>query len=138
MTKIAIVGNLTADPELRFINSGAAVASFTIADTPRVYDKTSGEFKDGETTFWRCSLWREAGENAAESLTRGTRVVAIGETKTRSYEANGEKRSVVEVTVDEIGPSLRYATASVTKTNRGGAKPAAGGWPETNTEDAPF
>ena len=138
MTRIAIVGNLTADPELKFTQSGAAVASFTIADTPRIYDKTSGEFKDGETTFWRCTAWRDIAENLAESLSRGTRVVAYGETKTRSFESNsGEKRSVTEVTVEEIGPSLRYATAKPVKTNRGGGKPA-GAWPESNTSDAPF
>lgn len=136
MTQIAIVGNLTADPELKFIQSGAAVATFTIADTPRVYDKTSGEFKDGETTFWKCSMWREPGENAAESLTRGTRVVAIGETKTRSYETNdGDKRSVTEVEIREIGPSLRYATAKVIKKNSG-SKATAGAW--ESTTDAPF
>ena len=137
MTKICIVGNLTADPELKFTQSGAAVATFTIADTPRVYDKTTGEFKDGETTFWRCSMWREAAENLSESLTRGTRVLAIGETKTRSFETNGEKRSVVEVTVEEIGPSLRYATAKVTKRNGTTAAGKNTSW-ESTTTDAPF
>lgn len=119
-TTITVVGNLTADPELRFTPSGAAVANFTVASTPRTYDRQSGEWKDGEALFLRCNIWREAAENVAESLTRGARVVVTGRLKQRSFETReGEKRTVVEVEVDEIGPSLRYATAKVTKTSRG-------------------
>ena len=120
-TTITIVGNLTADPELRFIPSGAAVANFTVASTPRTYDRQSGEWKDGEALFLRCNVWREAAENVAESLTRGSRVIVTGRLKQRSFETReGEKRTVVEVEVDEIGPSLRYATAKVNKANRTG------------------
>lgn len=144
MTTITVVGNLTGDPELRFINSGAAVANFTIASTPRVYDKQAGEYKDGETLFLRCSLWRDAAENVAESLHRGTRVIATGKLKSRSYDKDGEKRTVIELEVDEIGPSLRYATAAVTKSSRGGggfgqakSKPADDPW-GTSTDEAPF
>jgi single-strand DNA-binding protein len=118
-TTITVVGNLTADPELRFTPSGAAVANFTVASTPRIYDRQSGEWKDGEALFLRCNIWREAAENVAESLTRGSRVIVSGRLKQRSYETReGEKRTVVEVEVDEIGPSLRYATAKVNKASR--------------------
>jgi single-strand DNA-binding protein len=121
-TNITVVGNLTADPELRFTPSGAAVANFTVASTPRIYDRQSGEWKDGEALFLRCNIWREAAENVAESLTRGSRVVVTGRLKQRSFETReGEKRTVVEVEVDEIGPSLRYATAKVNKASRGGS-----------------
>ncbi|WP_264033921.1 single-stranded DNA-binding protein, partial [Mycobacterium interjectum] len=110
-TTITVVGNLTADPELRFTPSGAAVANFTVASTPRIYDRQSGEWKDGEALFLRCNIWREAAENVAESLTRGARVIVTGRLKQRSFETReGEKRTVVEVEVDEIGPSLRYAS----------------------------
>ena len=130
-TTITIVGNLTADPELRFIPSGAAVANFTVASTPRTYDRQSGEWKDGEALFLRCNVWREAAENVAESLTRGSRVIVTGRLKQRSFETReGEKRTVVEVEVEEIGPSLRYATAKVNKANRsvgGGGGFGAGG-----------
>ncbi|HZQ32433.1 MAG TPA: single-stranded DNA-binding protein [Mycobacterium sp.] len=120
-TNITVVGNLTADPELRFTPSGAAVANFTVASTPRIYDRQSGEWKDGEALFLRCNIWREAAENVAESLTRGARVIVTGRLKQRSFETReGEKRTVVEVEVDEIGPSLRYATAKVNKASRGG------------------
>jgi single-strand DNA-binding protein len=120
-TTITVVGNLTADPELRFTPSGAAVANFTVASTPRIYDRQSGEWKDGEALFLRCNIWREAAENVAESLTRGSRVIVQGRLKQRSFETReGEKRTVVEVEVDEIGPSLRYATAKVNKASRGG------------------
>ncbi|MCB1290879.1 single-stranded DNA-binding protein [Mycolicibacterium sp.] len=120
-TTITVVGNLTADPELRFTPSGAAVANFTVASTPRIYDRQSGEWKDGEALFLRCNIWREAAENVAESLTRGARVIVTGRLKQRSFETReGEKRTVVEVEVDEIGPSLRYATAKVHKAGRGG------------------
>src|ERR1700759_3697389 len=119
-TVITVVGNLTADPELRFTPSGAAVASFTIASTPRTFDRNSNEWKDGDALFMRCSIWRQAAENCAESLQRGMRVVASGRLKQRSFETReGEKRTVVEMDVDEIGPSLRYATAKVNRTQRG-------------------
>jgi single-strand DNA-binding protein len=119
-TIITVVGNLTADPELRFTPSGAAVASFTIASTPRTFDRNSNEWKDGDALFLRCSIWRQAAENVAESLQRGMRVVASGRLKQRSYETReGEKRTVVEMEVDEVGPSLKYATAKVNRTQRG-------------------
>ena len=120
-TTITVVGNLTADPELRFTPSGAAVANFTVASTPRIYDRQSGDWKDGEALFLRCSIWREAAENVAESLTRGSRVIVTGRLKQRSFETReGEKRTVMEVEVEEIGPSLKYATAKVNKASRGG------------------
>ena len=120
-TTITVVGNLTADPELRFTPSGAAVANFTVASTPRMFDRQTNEWKDGEALFLRCSIWREAAENVAESLTRGSRVIVQGRLKQRSFETReGEKRTVVEVEVDEIGPSLRYATAKVNKASRSG------------------
>ena len=117
-TTITIIGNLTDAPELRFTASGAAVANFTVASTPRTFDKQSNEWKDGETLFMRCSIWRDAAENVAESLTRGTRVIVTGRLKSRSYEKDGEKRTVIELDVDEVGPSLKYATARVTKAQR--------------------
>ncbi|MBA2554070.1 MAG: single-stranded DNA-binding protein [Geodermatophilaceae bacterium] len=119
-TILTVVGNLTADPELRFTPSGAAVANFTVASTPRTFDKNSNEWKDGDALFLRCSIWRQAAENVAESLTRGARVVVTGRLKQRSFETKeGEKRTVVELDVDEVGPSLKYATAKVTKASRG-------------------
>ena len=119
-TIITVVGNLTADPELRFTPSGAAVANFTIASTPRTFDRNSNEWKDGEALFLRCTIWRQPAENVAESLQRGCRVVASGRLKQRSFETReGEKRTVIELEVDEIGPSLRYATAKVNRTQRG-------------------
>jgi single-strand DNA-binding protein len=127
-TVITIIGNLTADPELRFTPSGAAVANFTVASTPRQFDRQSNEWKDGETLFMRCSVWRDAAENVAESLQRGARVIVSGRLKSRSYETKeGEKRTVVEMDVDEIGPSLRSATAKVNKTQRGGGGGGFGG-----------
>jgi single-strand DNA-binding protein len=118
---ITVVGNLTADPELRFTPSGAAVANFTVASTPRTLDRQSNEWRDGEPLFLGCSVWRQAAENAAESLTRGMRVIVTGRLKARSYETReGEKRTVFEIEVDEVAPSLRYATAKVTKTSRSG------------------
>ena len=127
-TVITVVGNLTADPELRFTPAGAAVANFTVASTPRVFDRQSNEWKDGEALFLRCNIWREAAENVAESLTRGSRVIVQGRLKQRSYETReGEKRTVVELEVDEIGPSLRYATAKVNKAGRGGGGGGFGG-----------
>jgi single-strand DNA-binding protein len=120
-TILTVVGNLTADPELRFTPSGAAVANFTVASTPRIFDRQSNEWKDGDALFMRCSIWREAAENVAESLTRGSRVIVQGRLKQRSYETReGEKRTVVELEVEEIGPSLKYATAKVNKANRSG------------------
>ena len=119
-TVITVVGNLTADPELRFTPSGAAVANFTVASTPRTFDRQSGEWRDGEALFLRCAIWRQAAENVAESLTRGARVVVTGRLKQRSFEVEGQKRTVIEMDVDEIGPSLRYATATVNKISRSG------------------
>ncbi len=132
-TVITVVGNLTADPELKFTQSGAAVANFTVASTPRSFDKQSGDWKDGEALFLRCSVWRQPAENVAETLTRGARVIVQGRLRQRSFETReGEKRTVVELEVDEIGPSLRYATATVNRATRssdaGGyssARPAA-------------
>ena len=118
---VTIVGNLTDDPELRFTPSGAAVANFTRRLEPRILDKQTNEWKDGDTTFLRCNVWRQAAENVAESLQRGMRVIVNGRLKQRSYETKeGEKRTVVELEVDEVGPALRYATAKVTKVSRGG------------------
>jgi single-strand DNA-binding protein len=126
-TVITVIGNLTSDPELRWTPSGAAVANFTIASTPRTLDRESQEWKDGDALFLRCSVWRQAAENAAESLTRGSRVMAQGRLKQRSFETKeGEKRTVIELEVDEIGPSLRYATATVSKAARSGNGPGGG------------
>ena len=120
-TPITVIGNLTADPELRFTPSGAAVANFTVASTPRTFDRQSNEWKDGEALFLSCSVWRQAAENAAESLVRGMRVIVQGNLKARSYETReGEKRTVFEIDVEEVGPSLRSATAKVAKTSRSG------------------
>jgi single-strand DNA-binding protein len=132
-TVITIVGNLTDDPELRFTPSGAAVANFRVASTPRTFNRQANAWEDGDPLFLSCSVWRQAAENVAESLQRGARVVVTGRLKQRSYETReGEKRTVFEVDVDEIGPSLRYATAKVTKTQRSGggfgnAQPSGGG-----------
>jgi single-strand DNA-binding protein len=127
-TVITVVGNLTDDPELRFTPSGAAVANFTVASTPRTLDRQTNEWKDGDALFLRCSIWRQAAENVAESLTRGMRVVVSGRLRQRSYETKeGEKRTVVELEVEEIGPSLKYATAKVTKANRPGGQGGSGG-----------
>ncbi|MDF2822742.1 MAG: single-strand binding protein [Mycobacterium sp.] len=128
-TIITVIGNLTADPELRFTPSGAAVANFTVASTPRQFDRQTNEWKDGEALFLRCNIWREAAENVAESLTRGSRVIVSGRLKQRSFETReGEKRTVVELEVDEIGPSLRYATAKVNKASRSGGGGGGGGF----------
>jgi len=127
-TILTVVGNLTADPELRFTPSGAAVANFTVASTPRTFDRQTQEWKDGDALFLRCNVWRQAAENVAESLTRGARVVVSGRLKQRSFETKeGEKRTVVELEVDEVGPSLRYATAKVTKASRGSGGGTGGG-----------
>ncbi|WP_300344098.1 single-stranded DNA-binding protein [Nesterenkonia sp.] len=121
-TIMTVVGYLTADPELRYTPSGAPVSNFTIASTPRYFDRSANEWKDGETLFMRCSLWREAAENASESLRKGMRVIAQGRLKARSFETReGERRTAWELDVDEIGPSLRKATAQVQKTTGGGA-----------------
>jgi single-strand DNA-binding protein len=119
-TIITVVGNLTADPELRFTPSGAPVANFTVASTPRNFDRQSGEWKDGDAMFLNCAVWRQAAENVAESLTKGMRVIVQGRLRSRSYETReGEKRTVFEVEVEEIGPALKYATAKVTRSSSG-------------------
>ena len=161
-TTITMIGNLVDDPELRFTPSGAAVAKFRVASTPRYLDKQTNEWKDGESLFLQCQIWRQAAENVAESLTKGMRVILSGRLKQRSYETKeGEKRTVFEVEVDEVGPSLRNATAKVTRTQRAGgsggaAAPAAaesfgddpwaaattssagGGWGTSTTDEPPF
>ena len=161
-TTITMIGNLVDDPELRFTPSGAAVAKFRVASTPRYLDKATNEWKDGESLFLQCQIWRQAAENVAESLTKGMRVILSGRLKQRSYETKeGEKRTVFEVEVDEVGPSLRNATAKVTRTQRAGgsggaAAPAAadsfgddpwaaattssagGGWGSSTTDEPPF
>ena len=159
-TNITMIGNLVNDPELRFTPSGAAVAKFTVASTPRYLDKATNEWKDGDSLFLSCQIWRQAAENVAESLTRGMRVIVSGRLKQRSYETKeGEKRTVFEVEVDEVGPSLRNATAKVTKINRGAstcgagsfstpvetssaedpwsAAPVGGGWSSAGSDDQP-
>ena len=124
-TVITVIGNLTADPELRWTQSGAAVADFTVASTPRTYDRNAGEWRDGDTLFMRCSVWRETAENVAESLRKGMRVIVQGRLTQRSYDTQqGERRTVVELQVDEIGPSLRRARAQVTRNQ---AQPASAG-----------
>jgi single-strand DNA-binding protein len=138
-TVITVVGNLVDDPELRFTPSGAAVANFRIASTPRTFDKQSNEWKDGEALFLSCSVWRQAAENVAESLTRGMRVVVQGRLKARSYETReGEKRTVFEIEVEEVGPSLKYATAKVTKASRGGGGGGYGGGAPQGGGDDPW
>src|SRR5699024_9380081 len=122
-TVITVIGNLTADPELRFTQSGIAVASFTIASTPRMFDRQANEWRDGEALFLRCSIWRDAAENVTESLEKGTRVIAQGRAKQRSFtDREGNNRTTIELDVDEIGPALRYATAKPTKVQRGGGR----------------
>ena len=128
-TVITVVGNLTSDPELRFTPNGSAVANFTVASTPRIFDRQANEFKDAETLFLRCSTWREQAENVAASCQRGTRVIVQGRLKSRSFETQeGEKRTVMELEVDEVGPSLRRATATVVKAQgtQGGFQQAGG------------
>ena len=158
-TVITIIGNTTAPAELRFTPSGAAVANFTVASTPRTFDKNSNEWKDGTTLFMRCSAWRELAENVAETLAQqGTRVIVSGRLTQREYEKDGQKRTVIELEVDEIGPSLKYATAKVTRTQRkeqgnsagfaapgapgpgwGGNQPAQGsqGWGQGGADNSP-
>ena len=160
-TTITMIGNLVDDPELRFTPSGAAVAKFRVASTPRYLDKATNEWKDGESLFLQCQIWRQAAENVAESLTKGMRVILSGRLKQRSYETKeGEKRTVFEVEVDEVGPSLRNATAKVTPQRAGGTggaaapaatesfnddpwaaattSPAGGGWGTSTTDEPPF
>jgi len=148
-TVITVIGNLTADPELRWTQSGAAVADFTVASTPRTYDRNAGEWRDGDTLFMRCSVWRETAENVAESLRKGMRVIVQGRLTQRSYETpQGERRTVVELQVDEVGPSLRRARAQVTRNqpqpaSAGGfgagsaSGPGEGGWAPSAMLDAP-
>jgi single-strand DNA-binding protein len=127
-TVITVVGNLVDDPELRFTPSGAAVANFRIASTPRTFDRQSNEWKDGDALFLSCAVWRQAAENVAESLQKGMRVVVQGRLKQRSYETReGEKRTVVELDVEEVGPSLKYATAKVARVQRSGGGGGYGG-----------
>jgi single-strand DNA-binding protein len=134
-TIITVVGNLTADPEIRWTQNGLAVANFTIASTPRNFDKATNEYKDGEALFLRASVWREYAEHVAGSLTKGSRVVATGRLKQRSYQDNeGNNRTAIELEVDEIGPSLRYATAQVTRA--AGGAPAQAQAAQTATADA--
>ena len=141
-TVITVVGNLVDDPELRFTPSGAAVANFRIASTPRTFDRQSNEWKDGDALFLSCSVWRQAAENVAESLTKGMRVVVQGRLKSRQYETReGEKRTVFEIDVDEVGPSLKYATAKVTRAQRsggGGGYSGGGGGGGASQGDDPW
>ncbi|MCI2959532.1 single-stranded DNA-binding protein [Agromyces atrinae] len=141
-TIITVVGNLTADPELRYTPNGLAVVNFTIASTPRTFDRQSNEWKDGDALFLRASCWREFAEHVAGSLTKGARVIASGRLKQRSYETKeGEKRTAIELEVEDIGPSLRYATAAVTRAQSTGAgqRPAAGGYSQpTSAADEPW
>ena len=127
-TTITLVGNLTADPELRFTPSGAAVANFTVASTPRTFDRQTNEWKDGDAMFLNCAVWRQAAENVAESLQKGMRVIVRGRLKSRSYETReGERRTVFEIDVDEIGPALKYATAKISRNSGGGGGGNFGG-----------
>ena len=140
-TVINVVGNLTADPELRYTNNGVPVANFTIASTPRTFDRQANEFKDGEPLFLRASVWRDFAEHVAGSLTKGMRVIAQGRLRQRSYETReGEKRSTIELEVDEIGPSLRYATAQVTRVagGGGGGGQFGGGQPRQQVSEEPW
>lgn len=147
-TNITVVGNLVDDPELRFTASGVAVANFRVASTPRSFDRQTNEWKDGESLFLSCSVWRQYAENVAESLTKGTRVIVSGRLKQRSYETNnGEKRTVFEVDVEEVGPALRNATAKINRISRSGAEgtgrsaPVDDPWatgPATTQEEPPF
>ncbi|MCT2056925.1 single-stranded DNA-binding protein [Dermabacter hominis] len=138
-TVLTIVGNLTADPELRFTNSGIPVASFTVASTPRTFDKQANEWKDGEALFLRCSIWRDAAENVAESLTKGTRVIVQGRLQQRSYtDKEGNQRTALDLQVDEVGPSLRYATAKPVRANRNAQQqPPQQGWGQNDAWSNP-
>lgn len=131
-TPITFIGNIVDEPELRFVPSGAAVCNFRVASTPRTFDKQSNEWKDGETTFLTCSVWRQAAENAAESLSKGMRVIVQGSLKGRQYETNaGEKRTSFEIDVEEVGPSLKYATAVVTRASKSGGRDSGPAWTPT-------
>ena len=137
-TVITVIGNLTADPELRWTQAGAAVADFTVASTPRTYDRNAGEWRDGDTLFMRCSVWRETAENVAESLRKGMRVIVQGRLTQRSYDTQqGERRTVVELQVDEVGPSLRRARAQVTRVQAPSASAAASGGAAGWRQEAP-
>lgn len=146
-TVITVIGNLTADPELRWTQAGAPVADFTVASTPRTFDRNAGEWRDGDTLFMRCSVWRETAENVAESLRKGMRVIVQGRLTQRSYDTQqGERRTVVELQVDEVGPSLRRARAQVTRVQAPAASASAasapasggaGGWAPAAMLDAP-
>jgi single-strand DNA-binding protein len=128
-TQITVIGNLTADPELRFTANGAPVASFTVASTPRTFDRQTNEWRDGEALFLGCSVWRQYAENVAESLSKGMQVIVQGRLKSRSYETReGQKRTVFEIDVEEVGPTLRWATAKVSKTSGGGGGGGRGQW----------
>ena len=138
-TNITVIGNMVADPELRFTPSGAAVASFRIASTPRFFDKQANEWRDGDSLFLTCNVWRQYAENVAESLSKGMRVIVTGRLKQRSYETReGEKRTVMEMEVDEVGPALKYATAKVNKVQRGGGgfgESSGGGGAAASSDD---
>ncbi|MFD5513292.1 single-stranded DNA-binding protein [Streptomyces sp. NPDC127051] len=137
-TMVTVVGNLTADPELRFTASGVPVTGFTIASTPRVYDRDRSEFVDGEPLFLRCTLWRQAAENAAETLARGMRVIVTGRLKQRTFDdKEGQRRTVVEIDAEEAAPSLAYVKAAVSKVYRPGGGPAVGGPPAPPVRQAP-
>jgi len=126
-TEITIVGNLTADPELRFTQNGFAIANCSVASTPRTFDKQSGQWRDGEALFLRCNIWRDQGENVAQSLRRGMRVIVVGKLKMRSFQTReNEKRTVVEIDVEDMGPSLKYATATVVKITKNGTTGTVG------------
>ncbi len=149
-TQITVVGNLTADPELRFTPQGAPVANFTVASTPRVFDKQANEWRDGDAMFLNCQVWRNSAENVAESLTKGMRVIVQGQLRSRSFETReGEKRTVFEVVVDEVGASLKYATATVTRSQQGQqgagwskdraeAKAGRDPWAAASSDEPPF
>lgn len=147
-TVITVIGNLTADPELRWTQAGAPVADFTVASTPRTFDRNAGEWRDGDTLFMRCSVWRETAENVAESLRKGMRVIVQGRLTQRSYDTqHGERRTVVELQVDEVGPSLRRARAQVTRVQAqaasapsasASASGAAAGWGQEATQHDPW
>lgn len=137
-TVITVVGNLTADPELRWTNNGVALATFSVASTPRVFDRKTNEWRDGDALFLRCTVWREVAENVANSLTKGSRVIVTGSLRQRNYEVEGQRRTSYELDVDEIGPSLRYATAQVTRTQaRAGGGGFGGGQPGGDSMSAP-
>lgn len=136
-TVITVVGNLTADPELRWTNNGVALANFSVASTPRIFDRKTNEWRDGDALFLRCTVWREVAENVANTLTKGTRVIVTGSLRQRNYEVEGQRRTSYELDVDEIGPSLRYATAQVTRTPARGGGGFGGGQQGAGDQSAP-